>query len=177
MMSGVDSCYNAAAGVFCICNLLWDPARNGDALIEEFLRLHYGPAAVPIRRFLDRVHAAAQKSGKHHDCFGTASDYGLTAELGRQGLSDFQEAMELAPDEVIRARVEKASIAAWRLVIEEVATAFTEGKTLSESQKDRICAPVEKLMALCRKHGVKMVAERMRTEDAEKALAGLLDGK
>lgn len=53
VMQGV---YNGQGGEFSdlhnyvTANLLWDPNRSGDALRDEFLRLHYKTAAPPIRR-------------------------------------------------------------------------------------------------------------------------------
>src|SRR6185369_8925975 len=37
---------------YVISGMLWDPNRNGDALCDEFMRLHYGPAAEPLRELL-----------------------------------------------------------------------------------------------------------------------------
>ena len=160
---------------YIICRLIWDPSRSGTALMEEFLRLHYGPAAPPIRRFIDRVHAAAQQSGKHRDCFGLASSYGLSADLGRVGIADFAEAMTLAPDDATRARVEKASLAAWRMAIEPVITAPMEGRMLDANQKAEFRPLVEKFVTLCRKYNIKLVAEKTRLEDAAKVLAALVE--
>ena len=36
---------------YVMANLLWDPNRNGQQLCDEFLDLHYGKAAPPIRRW------------------------------------------------------------------------------------------------------------------------------
>lgn len=160
---------------YIICNLLWDPSRSGTTLMEEFLRLHYGPAAPPIRRFIDRVQAAAQQSGKHRNCFAFAARYGLTGDLGKVGLADFAEAMKLAPDEATRLRVEKASLAAWRLAIEPVASAPMEGRVLDAAQKAAYRPLVETFLALCRKHDIRLVTEDTRTEDAAKMLMALVE--
>lgn len=159
---------------YMICSLLWDPSRSGDALMEEFLRLHYGPAAPPIRRFIDRVHAAAVGSGKHRNCFGTAEAYGLNAELGRQGIADFKEALALAPDDDVRARVEKVSIAAWRLAMDPVVLALSEGKPLDAARKAELRPFVETFLALCHKQGIVLFSESTRMDDTEKALRAFL---
>ncbi len=159
---------------YMICNLLWDPSRSGDALMEEFLRLHYGPAAPPIRRFIERIHAAARESGKHRNCFGTGERYGLTPELGRRGIEDFKEALALAPDDAIRTRVEKASLAAWRLAMEPAVVALTDGKPLDARQKAELRPVLETFLALCHKQGIVLVTEDTRLDDAEKALRALL---
>ncbi len=159
---------------YIISNLLWDPSRDGEMLMQEFLTLHYGPAAPPIRRFIDRIQAAAQQSGKHRCCFGMAADYGLTAELGRQGIADFAEALKLAPDEATKLRVEKASLAAWRLAIEPVADALSKGKPLDPQQKDELRPTVKQFLDLCKKHDIKLLTENTRFDDGAKLLEALL---
>ena len=159
---------------YIICNLLWDPSRNGEELVTEFLDLHYGRAAAPIRRFIDRVHAQAQKSGKHHHCFGKAGDYGLTAELGGAGLKDFEAALALAENDTVRARVEKLSIAAWRLALEPLAEAMAGGSTLSKAAKAELLPVARAFFDLCRKHKVALFTERRKVEDVAKAAAAVL---
>jgi hypothetical protein len=105
---------------YVISQLLWDPSRRGDALIEEFLRLHYGPAAAPIRAFIERVHDRAETSGAHRNCFGHLRDYGLDDSDAQAGLDAFARALELAESDAVRARVEKASICAYRAALEPV---------------------------------------------------------
>ena len=41
---------------YVMANLLWDPTRSGQQLIDEFLDLHYGKAAPPIRQFINMYH-------------------------------------------------------------------------------------------------------------------------
>lgn len=159
---------------YIICNLLWDPTRDGEELMAEFLSLHYGRAAAPIRRFIDRVHAQALLSGKHRHCFGKAGDYGLTAELGHAGLRDFEEAQVLAEDDVTRARVEKLSIAAWRLVVEPLAKAMVGDAALSEDVKAQLRPAAKTLFDLCRKHKVALFTERTKVEDVARAVAAIL---
>ncbi|MBN1554103.1 MAG: DUF4838 domain-containing protein [Phycisphaerae bacterium] len=100
--------------------LLWNPRLSGQALIDEFLDLHYGPAAPPIRRFIHLVHDNAVKKGCTKNCFATGADYGIDDEITIAGLEAFAEAMELTgKDETLRRRVEKASICAWRCAVED----------------------------------------------------------
>ena len=53
---------------YMISRLLWDPSLNDVHLMDEFLDLHYGPAAGPIREFIHRVHDKAEASSQHHNC-------------------------------------------------------------------------------------------------------------
>jgi len=105
---------------YVISGLLWDPSRNGEQLMSEFLDLHYGPAAPPIQRFIQRVHDRAEASGKHHNCFARLSDYGLDATDAQAGLDAFSEASRLADTDAVRAHVERASICAYRAALEPI---------------------------------------------------------
>ena len=103
-----------------MANLLWDPNRNGRKLMEEFLNLHYGRAAAPIRRFIELVHDHAEASGVHPGCFGEAKDYAIDESVVQAGLEAFDQALKLAENDAVRQRVEKASICAYRAAIEPI---------------------------------------------------------
>lgn len=48
-----------------ISRLLWDPALDAWALVDEFLHLYYGAAAPFLRAYLDQLHAPARRGGGH----------------------------------------------------------------------------------------------------------------
>jgi hypothetical protein len=51
-----------------LAQLLWNPQRDGRALIQEFLESYYGPAAAPhLRRYLDQMHEASK--GHNLTCY------------------------------------------------------------------------------------------------------------
>ena len=52
-----------------LAKLLWDPSRDGDALVDEFLDGYYGPAAKHVRAYLKVTHDAVAKSGDKLGCF------------------------------------------------------------------------------------------------------------
>ena len=105
---------------YVISNLLWDPTRDAQALIDEFLDLHYGAAAPPIRAYLERIHDRAGASGRHQHCFGNLTEYGLDGSDAQAGLEAFGEAVALVNDPEVRERVAKASICAYRAALEPV---------------------------------------------------------
>ncbi|MCA9092267.1 MAG: DUF4838 domain-containing protein [Planctomycetaceae bacterium] len=149
---------------YLISRLLWNPSLNGEELIREFLELHYGPAAPPIRRYIDLVHTEAQQSGKHRNCFGTLKDRGLSDEIGLQGIVLFEEASKLAPNEETRYRVEKASICAYRAAIEPTWILKADAQpepSLIASQRPL----VRRFFQLSERHGVSMVSERQSLSD------------
>ena len=89
---------------YVISGLLWDPNRSGDALRDEFLRLHYGPAAEPLRQLLVECEQKALSTGHNPSCFAPPSLYGFDDEsLARDALAAFRRAMQLAPNDAVRA--------------------------------------------------------------------------
>lgn len=50
-----------------LAQLLWNPRQDDRALIREFLEGYYGPAAGPIGKYLETMHAAS--SGYYLGCF------------------------------------------------------------------------------------------------------------
>jgi hypothetical protein len=147
---------------YLICRLMWDPRRDAQALTEEFLRLHYGRAAGPIRAYIDLIHDNAAKRGLHHDCFGTAAHYGIDAPVAAQAVRLFDQALAAADDEAVRARVEKASIGAYRAAIEPLLRSLKPDPwrfTPSDAPVPKEIADVNRpelrrFMALCDKYGI-----------------------
>lgn len=157
---------------YMISNLLWDPSKNGRKLMDEFMDLHYGPAGPPIRRFINLVHDNAEKKGIHRNCYGTAADYGIDETIAQAGLDAFAEALQLAGNDVIlRRRVEKASVCAYRAAIEPVWNIVwnldAKGKYRPEEPAEKLAPEmirkyrplVKRFLELCRKHGVTRAAE------------------
>jgi hypothetical protein len=50
---------------YLIARLLWRPELDGRAVIDEFLNDYYGPAAEPLRDYLERLHAPARRGAAH----------------------------------------------------------------------------------------------------------------
>ena len=60
--------YAAQAPIFYVLTgLLWNPQRDVDSLLSEFLEAAYGPAAGDMRRYWDRLEALTQQIGRHPD--------------------------------------------------------------------------------------------------------------
>lgn len=145
---------------YLISRLLWDPQQSGQALIDEFLTLHYGPSAPPIRKFIQCVHDEAEASGKHRNCFGTLENRGLSVSIGDRGIVLFQEAKRLAGDEALRQRVEKASMCAYRAAIEP-SWNLKQPQDLKPDVAAQQRPLVRKFFDLCKTYGVQNVSEQM----------------
>ena len=137
---------------YVIGRLLWDPTLSGAKLIDEFLDLHYGPAAGPIRQFINRVHDRARASGRHHNCFGQLADYGLDQSDAVAGLDAFAKALALAQTDAVRSRVEKASVCAYRAALEPIW--YTDGTPLEPELAKKMRPLAKRFFELCDKHGV-----------------------
>ena len=146
--------------------LLWDPNQSGQQLMDEFLDLHYGKAAPPIRRYINILHDNAEAKGVQYAWWGRAEDYGIDRLIIRAGLETFAEAMKLAETDVVRARVEKLSICAYMAGLEEALTwAWYAPGTYPHSGKGppvpgdvarRTRPYFRKFFELSKKHGVPM---------------------
>lgn len=157
---------------YVISGLLWDPNRSGPGLMDEFLRLHYGKAAPPIREFITLVHENALAGGEHPHCFGAAHNYAIDKSIAKAGLEAFAQAMKLADDDAVRERVEKASICAYRAAIEPV-WRLKDGEKMEPALAERMRPLVKQLLALCAKHKVTMFNEHTPMSAATTRLKGL----
>ena len=162
---------------YLLSNLMWNPARDGRRLRNEWLDLHYGPAAPPMRRWIDRLHDRAAASGKHCRCLGGSySDYGLDESDARAGMAAIEEAMSLAEDnKAVRNRVDKASIWAYRAAIEPIWYA-KPGEKIDPALALRMRPLVKRFFELCQKHGVTRttLVSRHKIGKYEKRLRGIL---
>ncbi len=165
---GIGSFYQGPGGgwgvgmsdmmVYICSRMLWNPNLEPGLLQDEFLDLHYGRAAVPIREFLTRIRRTMSAWPLHENCNGPFYRYGLTEELGHEGVDYFDEALELAESDAIRDRVEKASICALRLAMGTVWYG-TSPENLTPELKADYRSRARKIFALCEKHGVNQHGE------------------
>ena len=107
MGTDFDSCCQnwATQGLnyYVIAKLHWDPAQNVDAIIDDYCRSGFGPAAATMRRYYDTLEGQFTASAAaHQDEFSTFTDAAL-AELRR--LIDQAKAEAKADAESLR-RVE-----------------------------------------------------------------------
>ena len=75
-----------------IGKLLWNPALDDRALIEEFLSGYYGPAAPALRRYLNLIHDTMAESGYRLTMFMTPNAPHLTPEILAQSAALVEEA-------------------------------------------------------------------------------------
>lgn len=87
---------------YVVARLHWNPEQDVDALIEDYCRAGFGPAARPVRRYLDRLESlmneAARKKGKATAAFPPEALAGLRKELN-------QARKEAADDPAVTKRI------------------------------------------------------------------------
>ena len=160
---------------YLIANLLWDPNRSGTELIDEFLSLHYRESSPPIKRYIDLIHDAAEDSGVHRHCFARKSKlYGIDPALAVPALELFAEARSLARSDDIRARVDKASIPAYRLAIDPV-WAVEDPSTLDQDQLKKAQPLIKRFLELCDRFDVDLITEATPFETVRPRLIRLME--
>ena len=139
---------------YLISHLIWDPSLDADALLNEFVNLHYGAAASPILEYIAFLHNNAEAKGLHPRCFPTPEDVGLGAESSQTVFEYFQQALALAENSEIQARVEKASIPAYKAML------VAGGDMPSEKRQTLI----DEYIALCQHYNMSHAAETQTAE-------------
>jgi len=136
--------------------LMWNNELDDREIVEEFVRLHYAEAAPPIQRFIDMLHEHYRGIEVCHvkwEPNGLAVD----AAQAEAGLKLFVEAKALARSEEVKARVEKASICAYRAVLDPI---FKLGKEKEGEKKvdpavaERLRPVVKEFFRRCEKYGL-----------------------
>ena len=79
--------------------------------------MHYKAASQPILDYINMFHDNAEAKGVHPNCFPSPEEVGLDAEISRKAFVYFEDALALADDDDVRARVEKASIPVYKAMI------------------------------------------------------------
>ena len=114
---------------YLISKLLWNPNENVDTLMNDFLTGYYGPAAHPIRKYIDAIHEALLQSGKPLRIFGSpmeAEDGYLSPDLMAVYNGYFDEAESLvSEDPEILERVKIARLPLTYARIEQAKKHFT----------------------------------------------------
>lgn len=136
---------------YLISRMLWNPNFDDKAVLEEFVRLHYKSASQPILDYINMFHDNAEKAGLNPGCFPSPADVGLNPEMSRKIMDYFNKALALADDDVIKARVEKASICAYRAMIEA-------GGDMPASEREAI---IDRYIDLCKRYNMTFASETM----------------
>jgi len=93
---------------YVMAKTLWDPSYDTDTAINEFLEGYYGPAAGPLRRYLDLTHDKVERDQVHLRIFDPPTAGHLPPELVAQAealLGEAERAVQGDPALLHRAQV------------------------------------------------------------------------
>ncbi|MCK4292059.1 MAG: DUF4838 domain-containing protein [Planctomycetes bacterium] len=94
-----------------LAKLLWDPKRDGQELIDEFIAGYYGPAAPHIKDYLKVTHDAVEASGDRLGCFSQHTAKFLSFDTLSKGWTHLKAAEEAVRDDPdVRFRVQVAQL-------------------------------------------------------------------
>ena len=94
-----------------LAKLLWDPTRDGAALIDEFIESYYGPAAPHIEAYLSVTHDAVEASGDWLGCFEQVWAKFLSFDTLSRGWQQLKAAEAAVQDDAeLRFRVQVAQL-------------------------------------------------------------------
>ncbi len=147
--------------------LLWNPYLDAQPLIEEFCRLHYGKAGEEILAYVTRLQDRASALAIHPACFATPEELGLDAAFAREMRERFARAQAIADAEgpTYAMRVEKASLTAYRAMLEAGAPlAYADGM-VKRSYPHPYENAVDDYLRLADRHGLTMPDERTTLAD------------
>jgi hypothetical protein len=162
---------NGNSGEFCdlrnyvMSHCLWDASLDSWDLVEEFCRLHYAEASGPILEYLTFIHDVAVAADAEPGCFGIPEEFGLTREVSQKALAFFDAALAATDDPDVQARVEKASICAYRAMIETgSAYTYADGRARLVFPEGYGHVP-GRYIDLCGRHNMTQATERQRAAD------------
>ena len=139
---------------YLLSHLIWNPHLDSEVLLNEFVNLHYETAAPAILEYISFLHDNVEARGLHPRCFPTPEDVGLDAESAQTVFAYLQQALALAEKPEIRARVEKASIPAYKAML-------VAGGDM-ESQKRQTL--IDEYITLCERYNMSHAAETQAAE-------------
>ena len=151
--------------------LLWDPTLSTHDLISEFVNLYYGKAAPQVGDFIYLAEAETRLAGNHPQCGGRniLDAYHLSQDLGWRGIELFHEALAQAESPEVKARVEKASMCAYRLSLGDIWLGRPiEGMRKADKVRYRISA--RRVLELCEQFEITALHEGRRIESLAPAM-------
>ncbi len=156
--------------VYVTARCLWNPQRDLWQEVKEFCRLYYGKAAPAILEYVNFIQKNIEQKGKHPTCFASPQQLGLDQAVALKLLKIFENALALAESETIKQRVEKASISAWRTLIEAGATFKVENNRLKRMYPEPYANAIDRYIELAEKYGLERSDESTPFHEYKKIL-------
>ncbi len=120
--------------------LLWNPALDDRALIDEFLAGYYGPAAPALKRHIDLIHDTVAQAGFYMTIGAPANAPYVAPAIMAESAARFGEAKAaIAGQPVFRRRVEVAELGVLYCRIEQMkARCVQDGKLVDPAEFKRL---------------------------------------
>lgn len=146
-----------------IAHLMWDPSRDENALIDEFLKGYYGAAAPFLRQYLDLREDAAAASGVYLRCYMNDTSAWFSQEALEKAGALYERAMQaVAGDPVLSERVRRERLPldlVWIQRCQASARSWKPANVVRIPWAESPQAAVEEFIALATKHHVGQYAE------------------
>ncbi|NLF67722.1 MAG: DUF4838 domain-containing protein [Candidatus Anammoximicrobium sp.] len=114
----------AALGGYLTAKFLWNPDYDENTALTEFLDAYYGPAAKPIRDYLDLIHDYVEKHNLHVVIWAPPTSAHVTDDLLKDANRLWQEAERLAgSDAAVLKRVQLGRMSVDYAIVERVRAA------------------------------------------------------
>lgn len=169
----MQGCYNGLTGEmsdlrnYITAKCLWNPDLDSWELTKEFCNLYYRSSAEPILEYLTLIHNNVEYKKLNARCIGSKpGDFGLDLNVVNYIFERFEEALEMADNEIIRSRVEKASLCAYVAVIETYkANDLDSNKQIDVINENSYNLIVNRFIELAKKFDMRSYDESTLLED------------
>ncbi len=117
----------APLGGYLTAKYLWNPNYDEETALSEFLAAYYGPAAKPVRSYLDLIHDHVEKDNIHVVIWAPPASPHLTDDLLVEANRLWQEAEQLAAgDAALLRRVQISRMSVDYAIVERARAAAGE---------------------------------------------------
>jgi len=145
-----------------LAKLLWDPTRDGDALVNEFIEGYYGPAAPDIKAYVKVMHDAVEASGDWLGCFEQHTARYLSFDNLARGWQCLKAAEHVVIDDAdLRFRVQVAQLPVMYTFLMRWKQMQADAKTANAEwpMPDTIKEAYDQFMAIAKKKNVTRLSE------------------
>ena len=166
----------AGLRAYLLCQLMWDPDADDDAIMNDYLNGYYGAAGRYIRQYIDKMHESLLSSGFKLNIFGSPED-AKAAYLSEDMMNVYNQLFDQAEKSVAKnsqllTRVKTARLpliyAAIQIGRDEVDTSRSMFAHTSDGEvfvKPQMKSLVTQFVSGCKQNGVTRVRERTTTPD------------
>lgn len=150
----------AALGGYLTAKFLWNPDYDEEQALSEFLEGYYGPAARPIRQYIDMIHDHVEKNNIHVNIWAGPSSPHLTDDMLLAADSLWEEAEKLTASlpEVHR-RVAISRMSVDYAIVERARLAAQAGKLADSPLKEVALRRFEPFMKTLAESGLTRLRE------------------